>query len=332
MGENFSPSEAPGAGRRFARFVYRLLRALIVLLLLLGLLAGIAWGGLWLYQTVSGEINRSADSVATRFEAQESRIDLLRREVDGLLANNPGQDEQLRELQRRVNSLESSLSQLSRDLERKDTLLAAFAADLADNQANDALAAEAITDLADGLSALQADFNVSTGQVDALGGELDGLVLQVGQIEAGLAAAVAAAEIASAQADQAATAVSEMAHSFILFHSWELIARARLHLLSGNIGLAAADVRAAQQTLITLQAQLSAESDLADDLTILQTRLNLAADNLPGAPDLAIRDLENAWDVLDQLLVGRLLPEEEAASPETEAAEEAEPTATPPAP
>ena len=317
MSENLPSSDQPGAARRFTGFLYRLLRAALIVLLFIGLMGGVAWGGLWLYQTISSEISRSAESVTTRFEAQESRIDTLRREIDGLLAVAPDQDRQVRELQRQVGSLESSLNRLTADATQKGELLAALESALADNQATDARAAENIAELAEALAALQTDFNLSTSQLDALGGELDGQASQVAEIQAALATAVAAAEAASAQAEESATAVTEMARSLILFHAWELVARARLHLLGDNAGLAADDVSTAQQTIATLQTQLLAEDEaLADSLETVQTRLQLAAANLPGAPELAARDLESVWDALDRLLVARLLPQEAEAEPE----------------
>jgi chromosome segregation ATPase len=309
MSENPAPSDQPGPARRFAGFLYRLLRAALMMLLFIGLLLALAWGGLWLYQTISSEIDRSAQSVATRFDAQESRIDILRREMDGLLATNPDQQQQLRELQRKVGSLESAIARLTADSAQKDDLLAALETALANNLAGDQQAAENLAALADSLAALQADFNVSTGQIDALGGEVDSLNEQLDQLGEGLAAAVVVAESASAQADESATAVTELAHSIILFHAWELVARARLHLLSENAGLAASDIVTAQETLAVLQAKIPANQPLSIRLNEIQTRLTLAAANLPGAPELAARDLENVWDILDRILVARLLPQ-----------------------
>jgi chromosome segregation ATPase len=323
MSENSPPSDQPGGARRFTSFLYRLLRAALIVLLFMGLLAGVAWGGLWLYQTISGEISRTAESAAIRFEAQEARIDTLRREMDGLLAAAPDQAQQVGELQQQVGSLESSIARLTTDATEKGDLLAALESALADNQAADASAAESITELAEALTALQTDFNLSTGQLDTLGGELDEQAGQVAEIQATLAAVVAAAETASAQAEEAATAVTEMARSLILFHAWELVARARLHLLSDNVGLAAVDVDTAQQTIATLQAQLTDNEEvLAASLDMVQTRLQLAASNLPGAPELAARDLESVWDALDDILVARLLPQEVEAELEDEEGDE----------
>lgn len=335
MSENLPPSDQPGAGSRFAGFLYRLLRAALIILLLVGLLSGIAWGGLWIYQTIRGEINRATESVDARFEAQDSRLDLLRGEMDGLLAAAPDQDQALRALRSEIDSLESALTRLTADARQKDELLTALEAALAENLASDQQAAESIADLVEALTALQADFNLSTGQIDILGGELDDQAGQVAQIQAGLETAVATAEAASVQAEESVTAVTEMAQSLILFHAWELVARARLHLFNENAGLAATDVATARRTVAALQAILPAEGALAEGLDAVQTRLTLAAANLPGAPELAARDLESVWDALDQLLVARLLPQATAPDAEEtgeEADEEAADQPTPSAP
>lgn len=323
MSENLPPSDQPGAARRFAGFLYRLLRAALITLLFVGLLAGVAWGGLWIYQTIRGEINRATESVDSRFEAQESRLDTLRREMDRLLAAAPDQEQQLRAHTSELESLESALARLGADAAQKEELLTALEAALADNLTSDQQTAERIADLAEALTALQADFNLSTGQIDTLGGELDSQADQVAQIQAGLETAVASAEAARIQAEESVTAVTEMAQSFILFHAWELVARARLHLLSENIGLAANDIATARRTIATLQSLVSAEGDLAEGLEAVQSRLTLAAANLPGTPELAARDLESVWDALDQLLLARLLPQSAETSPEAEATTEA---------
>lgn len=313
---NDSPSDTtPGPGRRLGRSLYRILRAFVVVMVLLAVLAGVAWGSFWLYQVISGEIDRSAASVATRFDAQESRIDILRREVDTLLSANPGQEQRLNELGSQLTALDGRLARLSNDLEQQTQLLAALDESMAETLANDANAAQNIIDLGAALTALQADFNTSTGQIDALGGELDGLTGDVEQVQAGLAAAEATAVAAVDQANLSQMAVTEMAQSLALFRAWELVARARLRLLESNFGLAATDVADAQATITAVLETLPAESTAGPALEVVQTRLTLAADNLPANPEQAALDLESVWDALDEILVARLLPGPEVRNP-----------------
>jgi len=323
MEGNASPTNStPGFGRRLARSLYRILRAFVIVMLILAVLAGVAWGGLWLYQVISGEISRSAESVATRFAAQESRIDILRREVDTLLSANPGQEQRLSELDSRYTDLDTRLESLVGDMDRQAQMLDALDASMAVTLDNDAAAAQSLTDLSTALTALQADFNTSTGRIDALGGELDGLTGEVSQVKSGLTAAEATAVAAADQANASQTAVSDMAQSLALFRAWELVARARLRLLENNLGLAAADVDEATGTVTAVISTLPTESAAATDLDVIRIRLTLAAASLPGNPNQAAADLESVWDGLDDILVSRLLPT--AAAPEQPA-----PTPTP---
>ncbi|MCB8982993.1 MAG: hypothetical protein H6659_04160 [Ardenticatenaceae bacterium] len=298
----------PGFGRRLGRSLYRILRAFIIVMVILAVLVGVAWGGLWLYQVVSGEINRSAESVATRFAAQESRIDILRREVDTLLSANPGQDQRLNELDVRFSDLDTRLDNLATDMNRQSQMLDSLDASMAVTLDNDAAAAQNITDLGAALTTLQADFNTSTGQIDALGGEIDAFTGEVGQVQTGLTTVEATAVAAADLANESQTTVSDMVYSLALFRAWELVARARLRLLENNYGLAAADVNAAMGTVTAVLNTLPAESDEAVDLSIIQTRLTLAAASLPGNPSQAAADLESVWDGLDDILVARLQP------------------------
>ncbi|MBK8989304.1 MAG: hypothetical protein IPM39_25110 [Chloroflexi bacterium] len=313
----------PGVGRRLGRSLYRILRAFIISLLLIALLAGVAWGGLWLYQTISGEIDRSAASVATRFSAQESRIDILRREVDTLLSANPGQEQDISDLQRQSTQLNGRLDALARSIDQQSQLLTTLEASLAVTLANDAAAVENITGLNEALTILQTDFNTSTGQIDALGGEIDGLAGAVNRLQTDLGVVEETAAAAAELSDLSNTAVSEMAQSLVLFRAWELVARARLRLLETNFGLAANDVDNALETVTAVITLLPEDSADRAPLEVVQTRLSLAAANLPANPNQAAADLESAWDELDQILTTRLLPlpaAESAAATESETA------------
>ena len=276
-------------------------RAVFSVLLVTGVVVAIVWGSVTVYQLVQEEIERSAESVTTRFGAQESRIDLLRREVDDLAAANPGQEARLSQLQQEMAAVNSQLDTLAADLGQQNTLLAALEASMAVTLSNDETAAGSIGALNDGLTALQGDFNNASVRLDSFGGEVDDLTVSVAVLGE-------TAVSAQNQAAESETAVTDMNQTLMLFRAWELIARDRLRLLENNPGLAQADVAAADEMLQLLILVLPAEAAEATAFQTVQTRLALAAENLDANPNLAGSDLENAWDQLDQVLTQRLQP------------------------
>lgn len=276
-------------------------KAVFTFLLVIGVLVAIAWGGYMIYQMVQGEVNRSSESVSTRFDAQESRIDILRQEVNALVAANPGQEEQLAQLQQTLTAVSSQLTNLDEDLSQQNNMLATLEASMATTLSNDEAAAGGIVVLSDSLAALQGDFNDASVRLDSFGGEVDGLTEAVAVLDE---TAVTAQEMAS----ESETAVNDMAHTLMLFRAWELVARARLRLLENNFGLAQSDIAEADETLQHIILILPADSPETADLQTVQTRLSLAADNLFLDAALAGIDLETAWDALDKILVARLQP------------------------
>ena len=276
-------------------------KAVFVFLLVVGVLVAIAWGGFMIYQMVQGEVNRSSESVSTRFDAQESRIDILRQEVNALVASNPGQEEQLAQLQQELTAVNTQLSNLDTDLSQQNNVLATLEASMTTTLNNDETAAGSIAVIGDGLTALQGDFNSASVRLDSFGGELDGLT---GDVTALDETAVSAQE----QAAASETAVTEMTQTLMLFRAWELVARARLRLLENNPGLAQTDVTKADDMLQLIILILPEDAPETDGLQTVQTRLALAADNLDLDAELAGTDLETAWDELDKILATRLQP------------------------
>lgn len=301
-------------------------KAVFAFLLVVGVLVAITWGGFMIYQMVQTEVNRSSESVATRFDAQESRIDILREEMNALVAANPGQEEQLRQLQQELTAVSTQLTNLDEDLSQQNTVLATLEASMATTLSNDESAAGGIVLLSDSLSALQGDFNDASVRLDTFGGEVDGLTGDVAVLDE---TAVLAQEMAATSE----TAVNDMAQTLMLFRAWELVARARLRLLENNPGLAQNDVAEADAMLQRILLILPADSPDITSLQTVQTRLTLAANNLTVDTALAGADLETAWDALDRILVARLLDGEELdlraeVELETAVPQEAIPTAT----
>ena len=292
--------QRPGCGSRLVWIA----KAVFTLLLVVGMLVGIVWGSYTIYQMIQGEVDRSSGSVATRFEAQDSRIDILRQEVNALVASNPSQEEQIAQLQQQLTAVNTQLTNLDSDLSQQNTMLATLEASMATTLSNDETAASSIVVLNDSLAALQGDFNSASMRLDTFGGEVDGLTGEVALLGE---TAVSAQE----QAAKSETAVTDMAQTLMLFRAWELVARARLRLLENNAGLAQADVQAADDMLRLLILTLPEDSEEADAYQTVKTRLALAADNLAFDATIAGADLETAWDVLDKILAARLLPEAE---------------------
>jgi chromosome segregation ATPase len=293
----------------FRRFFGLLIRSIFVSLLLLAL--GI--GGLFLFN----EAIASSNNLRASLSAFESRVNLLRSDVDNLMTTEREHRQTLAQLRTDTAALEQEMRSLANNLESQNDMLATLEAALAtavsDNEA-------ALAGLQDGLIALQNDLNDHSSDIDALGGELDavranfaGLRQENEQWTSAVGSDVAGVE---AQVDEALALVTtnaaemvQLQRSVRLFRVWELIARTRLQLVEGNVGLANADLNQALAVVEQMIALAEAEEDeaLVTGLTAVQTRLNLSLNNLTAAPLLATRDLETAWDILDGLLAERLL-------------------------
>jgi predicted nucleic acid-binding Zn-ribbon protein len=308
----------------FRRFFGLLIRSLLLSLLLLSL--GI--GGLYLFN----EAVRSSNNLRASMDAFESRVNLLRSDVDGLMVGDREQRQQLAQLRTDTSQMESQLDGLASDLISQNQALAALETALntavSDNEA-------ALDSLQDGLIALQRDLNTTSSGFDALGGELDALEGRVNslqqdnqQFRTAVTDDVTAVEALMEETVALVTTNSQemiqLQRSLRLFRVWELITRTRLQLIEGNIGLAQADLNQALAVVEQLILVGEAEEDeaMVAGLTAVQTRLNLALSNLSTSPQLAARDLETAWDLLDDMLAERLLVEFDL--PETAEPDESE--------
>jgi len=276
-------------------------KAVFAFLLVVGVIVAIVWGGFMIYQMVQTEIDRSSESVATRFDAQESRIDILREEVNALVSANPGQEEQITQLLQELTAVNTQLTNLDTDLSQQNVVLATLEASMATTLSNDESAAGGIVILSDSLTALQSDFNDASVRLDTFGGEVDVLTGDVVALDE-------TAVTAQAMAAESETAVDDMAQTLMLFRAWELVARARLRLLENNLGLAQTDVENADEILQIIIFSLPQDAPEIDDIQNVQTRLALAADNLNLDTTIAGIDLETAWDELDKILAVRLQP------------------------
>lgn len=274
-----------------------ILKTTLITLMLFTLLVALAGGG-WLGFL---ELQRSFGSVFTSLSITEQNISLLRSDVNGLMAADL-------ERQRQITTLQTDMDSVGNRLAALDTLLVQQGAQLTDLDTRLATTGESLAgtqqdtaELQSALSALQGDVIVNASDIDAVGGELDAARAEVTGLNGRVTTLQTTVETA---VPQAITDVDTMQQTIILFRTWDLITRARLRLLEGNVGLATTDAQQANNLLTSLSQNFPSAELVA--LTAVQTRLNIALTNLSASPVNAALDLELAWDALDLLLTARL--------------------------
>ncbi|NKQ35818.1 MAG: hypothetical protein HF973_09410 [Chloroflexi bacterium] len=307
------------------RIVWIVVTAVIALLVLAVILAA-AGGGFLGYS----ELQRSLNSINTQVNANRQNIAALRDLVDSEFSASSPQEQQreLTALQAEVATLEADLSrqemQAQAEQDGQAEQLAALEGDLATAVAHNQASDDA---LSQALIALQTDQNELISQVDETGGDVDRLqadLTKLGVAVAGLDTAV----------NETFLTPDELQRTLALFRAWQIIARARIHLLDNNVGLARNDV---ENSLRTIDYLISTSADAAEEesLRVIQTRLALAFSNLADQPQQAVNDLESAWGEMDSLLFTIVFPDTdvEAIINEVQATPTIEPaaTTTPPA-
>lgn len=124
------------------------------------------------------------------------------------------------------------------------------------------------------------------------------LSADIAQIAVDLTEAMASAQVTDDTVASLMAQTTELAESgrvtatdTQIVTAMELMARARLSLFQANYGLAANDVRLADQVLGGIP-----DPDVS--ITIARARLDTVASNLPDRPVLAAGDLDIAWQIL----------------------------------
>ena len=297
-----TPNEKPGLGYRLLTII----RMTLISLILIAVLTALAWGGFLLFE----EVNRSLDSINLRVDTNKQRIGLVQEDVATLKAGNPEQIQQIADLATAVATLDDELTavrqltgQLTADLADQETVLAALQTDLATVQTTAASTAGDAATLTTALTAMQEDINRNNSQLDDLGGSVDGLRSNIDQMGDN----VANLEPLGGLAMAADNRVAEMEETLALFQVWQLISRARLHLVENNVGLATNDVQTALRATQSLAAAETAVPTTT--LNIITTRLALALGNLPDNVTAADQDLTIIWDQLDALITARVFPD-----------------------
>jgi chromosome segregation ATPase len=281
-------------------FLGRFLWALVKVVLVLAVIVALGFGGyLGIRELGEAYLDLSAETVETA-----SRVDLLRSDVNTLMANDTNNRRESSAVNNDLTALDGRISAVEReisvDLEQQSEQLSVLESRIDDMAGAGVVISDNVTLLNGGIGALQSDIVNLGSDLDTLGGEVDGLQSEV----VGLGSDMAALQETLEDPLAATEDVEALRQTLALFRVWELVARARLRLLEDNPGLALADVQAAQAAVETI-LETAVEETVAS-LTPVQQRLDLAAASLPDDPLTAGRDLETAWESLDVYL-GELL-------------------------
>ncbi|MCL4265852.1 MAG: hypothetical protein KJ069_21740 [Anaerolineae bacterium] len=284
------PAARPGFGRRVVIAFGRFLKALLKVTLVIALIIGIGYGAYLIVQ----ELQRSFLTVSNRVDYNLTQVQEIGHDLGVLAATvtavQSAQDARLITLESTVNT------RLTDDLAHQADMLAALELRLGRLITQTQTINEQITALNEGVVALQGDINESNGRLDELGGQLDS------QTNSSRELATQVMDLQTAVDALPLADIEQMRQVVTLFRVWEMIGRARLHLLENNAGLAANDTARALATVEAIAANPQTHPDLLPQLALAQARLTLANANLPGNPELAARDLENGWRELDALL------------------------------
>ena len=278
-------------------FLKRLFLAFIKLLVLVIVLTALVAGGWLVYQ----EITRSFDSVTTRIDVNRRHIEEADSEIGVLLASIEDQREEIKALQTAITAQDDQIAALTEESateqNRQDDILAALDAQIAGSITDD------ISGLNEALVALQNDITNNGAQIDELGGTADSLQGDISNLQGDITKLNTQLEATQGTlADFPAAEIVRMRQTLALFRIWELTSRARLRLVEGNAGLAETDLELALEVTNEILAN-DADEELATFVQPVQERLALAAFNLPDDPVTAARDLETAWEALDEALV-----------------------------
>ena len=271
-----------------------------VALIVLAVVLAAAGGGFLGYS----ELQRSLNSINTQVDANRQNIAALRDLVDSEFSASSPQEQQreLVALQAEVATLEADLSRQAADAQAERRVqteqLAALEGDLATAVVHNQVSDDA---LSQALIALQTDQNELISQVDEMGGDVDRLQADLTKTS------MMVAELDTAVNETFLTP-DELQRTLALFRAWQIITRARLHLLDDNVGLARSDV---EESLRTIDYLISTSADAAEEenLRVIQTRLALAFSNLADQPQQAVNDLESAWSEMDNLLFTIVFPD-----------------------
>ncbi len=223
----------------------------------------------------------------------------------------------LEELQARVDILQEESVTRAKEVNQQLVALQESIAALQSQQA--ALAKQLDAQQAD-WEAVQARLDELEKQQSVLSGQLDNLNGRLNEVDATVGDVRATAEALQENWQAWEPQLQAMQQQVVVLRVLESLTRARVLIGQANYGLAADELKAAQASVAWLQAQRPDDEALPQ----VDDHLTLAWEALPQSPDVALKDIEAAWQLLSALLP--------TATPTPEAsptAEEATPTPTP---
>jgi hypothetical protein len=270
---------SPGGGNAIVQVIRFLLRLALAAILVLALVS-LMWFG-W------QQLDRWMDRMSRRTVILESDTDYLLDQMAtsqaqiALLTTRLASGQELAAAQgstiiSQVEAQQSAVQQLEELVSSEDIL------------------SDTLSILVEGVAALQRDVNENMSQIDQIGGQADAAIIRSGTLETQLATLEAIAGEPGEQVIQLKEAVRWL-------HLWQLVSNARLRLAENNPGLAALDVEQAFLTASSIRVEILEEEGEA--YSGVADRLELALSNLPDDPGSAARDLESAWEAIEQILV-----------------------------
>jgi len=171
------------------------------------------------------------------------------------------------------------------DMEQLTNQIADLKSRLADLETRQTTSAQTLAEAQGQITALESAVQSNSEtleQLDAMQAALDTLAFESSDQES--------------RFEEVYFALAEVQREVMLSRAIEMLSRSRLYLYESNFGLARLDVQAARDLLLTLQSDISTEKNAT--LQEVITRLDLALDNLPTFPVIAVDDVDIAWQLL----------------------------------
>ncbi len=291
--ERYQPDFSTRLGGFLKRLLWAFLKLFLVFIFLVAILAS-AW-------LIYREIDRSFDVVNNRMDFNAGQIEEAEQDILALQEANGAAEDEIKILQTAAADRDAAIatleSELATTLDQQGADLVQLEEEVAALIASTNTISGNLAFLNDGLVSLQGDTTANVSDIDALGGEIDALGVSLDTLDDEIAAVQL--ELGAYSADE----FNRMRQTIELFRLWELVSRARLHLVGQNAGLAAADVTSAQLAADLMINAIPLEEDAhRANLEQIRDRLLLAGTNLPDDPVVAARDLETAFELLDAAL------------------------------
>ncbi|MDF1515492.1 MAG: hypothetical protein P1S60_16910 [Anaerolineae bacterium] len=274
--------EKPGFGKRFWRavgwFFRFLLRLIVVLIIGAGLGLAVYAAAVYGVQAFNNQLLQPIRDNAQRLDDLESY-----RTNDKALLN-----QQMTTQQDQISALQTQGDNHREQLDSLDRRLAA-----SEDDAADALTA---------VESMQEDIDTLEKLGSTLEPRLASAEKGLDEITRSFDALVADMEAMGQDIESLSTAVADdsayrvLSYDLMMLKSMQSLLRARLFLTQDNTGLAIEEISDARDQLLILQGMVPTNQQAAVQ-AILQ-RLELARGNLPATPDVAVDDLEAAWQLL----------------------------------